>query len=104
MAHDHGRRGGRRYWLDDKRNVTRIFHALIGVNVLWLAADFLYHKHSEWSDLEGRLHEFDAWLWFFPVYGFVGAFVLVLAAKQMRRLLMRPEDYYEQRRGGSGAP
>ena len=48
----------------------------------------------------GRLHEFDAWVGFFPLYGFVGAFLLVLAAKQMRRVLMRPEDYYERRGGG----
>ena len=93
--HDHRKRGGKRYWLDSKRNVARVFYGLIAIDVLWLAADFVHHKHSEWSGLEGSLHEFDAWVGFFPVYGFVGAFLLVLAAKQMRRVLMRPEDYYD---------
>lgn len=100
--HQHSKHGGKSWWLDDKRNVAKVFYALIAVDVLWLLADFLYHKHSEWSGLEGRLHEFDAWVGFFPVYGFVGAFLLVLAAKQMRRVLMRPEDYYDrERRSGN---
>ena len=99
--HQHSKHGGKKYWLDDKRNVAKVFYALIGIDALWLVADFIHHKHSEWSYLEGRLHEFDAWIAFFPAYGFVGAFLLVLAAKQMRRVLMRPEDYYEGKRRGS---
>ena len=95
--HDHRKPGGKRYWLDSKRNVARIFHALIAANVLWLAADFFYAKKPEFEALGGWA---DGGFGFYPVYGFVGAFALVLAAKQMRRILMRPEDYYERRRGG----
>ncbi len=100
MAHHDRKHRGKTWWLDKKRNVAKVFYILVGLDVLWLAADFIHHKHSEWSTLEGRLHEFDAWIGFFPLYGFVGAFLLVLAAKQMRRVLMRPEDYYERSGGG----
>ena len=31
----------------------------------------------------------------YPVYGFVSFWFLVLVAKPMRKLLIRPEDYYE---------
>ncbi|MEM7776158.1 MAG: hypothetical protein AAF732_11165 [Pseudomonadota bacterium] len=33
---------------------------------------------------------------FYAIYGFVGCVGLVLAAKELRRLLMRPEDYYDR--------
>ena len=96
--HEHSKHGGKRYWLDDKRNVAKVFYALIVVDVLWLAADFFYRKKAEFEAFGGWA---DGGFGFYPVYGFVGAFVLVLAAKQMRRVLMRPEDYYEGKRRGS---
>ena len=98
--HDHRTPGGKRYWLDSKRNVAKVFYALIGIDVLWLAADFLYKKKAEFEAFGGWA---DGGIGFYPVYGFVGAFLLVLAAKQMRRVLMRPEDYYdrEERSGSS---
>ena len=98
--HDHRKPGGRKYWLDSKRNVAKVFYALIAIDVLWLAADFLYKKKAEFEALGGWA---DGGIGFYPVYGFVGAFLLVLAAKQMRRVLMRPEDYYdrEERSGSS---
>ena len=34
----------------------------------------------------------------YPIYGFISFWLLVLIAKPMRKLLIRPEDYYE---GGS---
>jgi len=32
---------------------------------------------------------------FYPLYGFVACVLLVLAATQMRKVLMREEDYYD---------
>ena len=32
---------------------------------------------------------------FYPAYGFVACVLLVLVAKQLRRILMRDEDYYD---------
>ena len=101
MAHeDHGKQGGKTYWLDRKANVAKVFYALIVIDVLWLAADALYRKKAEFDAWGGWA---DGGFGFYPVYGFVGAFLLVLAAKQMRRVLMRSEDYYERRRGGGSS-
>ena len=40
-------------------------------------------------------HSWERVVAFYPLYGFVGIVVLVLIAKLMRRVLMRPEDYYD---------
>ncbi len=101
MAHaDHGKQGGKTYWLDRKGNVAKVFYALILIDVPWLGADLLYKKKAEFDAWRGWV---DGGFGFYPVYGFVGAFLLVLAAKQMRRVLMRSEDYYERRRGGDSS-
>jgi hypothetical protein len=40
---------------------------------------------------------FAAWFAFYAVFGFVACVALVLAAKEiLRRLVKRPEDYYER--------
>ncbi len=91
----HRKKTGRKYWLDDSRNVNRILHGLIVVNILWFAADFLYTKNAAFNVIGNWV---DGGIGFYPIYGFVGAFGLVLAAKLLRRFLIRPEDYYDEGR------
>ena len=43
------------------------------------------------------------WYGFYGLYGFVGCVVLVLAAKEMRKVIMTPEDYWEQQEGRDDA-
>lgn len=76
-----------RRWLDDPRNVTRIVYGLAVLCGLALVADLFYRKHPHFA--------FERWIGFYAVYGFIGSVALVLAAKQLRRVLMRDEDYYE---------
>lgn len=76
------------YWLDESRNVTKIFRALVVVCTLLAAADFFYHKHT--------VFDFEAVPAFFGIFGFVVCVALVLAAKELRRILMRDEDYYDR--------
>ena len=78
----------KKYWLDDHRNVDKIFYALIAFCVLLLGADFLYHKHVKMV--------WESWFGFYAVYGFVACVALVLIAKQLRKILMRKEDYYDR--------
>jgi hypothetical protein len=45
------------------------------------------HRHAEAG--------FDGLFGFYGLYGFVACVALVLAAKLLRRAVMRPEDYYD---------
>ena len=75
-------------WLDEPRNVTRIVYGLAVGCLLAVAADLFYRKHPHFG--------FEGWVGFYAGYGFVGSLALVLLAKQLRRVLKRDEDYYEQ--------
>ncbi len=78
----------KRYWLDRPENVTRLYRGLWIVGVGLALLDFVVHRHAEAG--------FDGWLFFYAVYGFVACVALVLAAKVLRRVVMRPEDYYDR--------
>ena len=75
------------YWLDNPRNV-RLVRCLYIVCGLLLAIDVFVPKHGPFT-IE---HVFG----FYGVFGFIACVVLVLDAKQLRRVLMRPEDYYDR--------
>lgn len=75
-------------WLDDSRNVTRVVYALGTLCALMFGADFFYTKKAYF--------EIEEIFGFYAVYGFLGSVGLVLAAKAMRPLLRRDEDYYER--------
>lgn len=76
------------YWLDRAQNVRKIYIGLWLFGAAWVIPDFFLHKHED--------VDIAAWLAFYAVYGFVACVALVLTAKGLRRLLMRPEDYYER--------
>ncbi|MEO1250878.1 MAG: hypothetical protein AAFW81_00870 [Pseudomonadota bacterium] len=76
-------------WLDEKKNVDLIWYGLIGICLLIGAADFLIEKHP-YFDIENVPN-------FYGIYGFIGCVFLVLAAAQLRKILMRPENYYEKK-------
>ena len=65
------------------RWIMRIFYVLC---VLLFLVDFLVHRHIMTS-----AEKIPA---FYAFYGLVACIVLVLIASQMRRLLMRDENYY----------
>lgn len=77
------------YWLDQPRNVALIVWGLVTVCVLLFFADALYHKHPHF--------EAENLFGFYGVYGFFVCVALVLVAKWLRTILMRPEDYYDSR-------
>jgi hypothetical protein len=79
--------GEKRYWLDEPRNVSKLVWALVAVCAALFFADGFYEKHPEIAaeNLFG----------FYAIYGFTGCVGLVLAAKWLRTIVMRPEDYYD---------
>ena len=75
------------YWLDDPRNVNRLYWGLVVVCILLGVADLFVHRHVHFS-----------WEYFQNFYGFFGfaAFwCVVIAGKNLRKILWRPEDYYD---------
>ena len=69
------------------QNVDKVVYALGAVCVLLVAADLFYDK--------GGHYDFEKVIGFHAMYGFASYVGLVLVAKQLRRVLMRPEDHYE---------
>jgi len=79
---------GKRYWLDDINNVHKLFWALVILCAALFLADAFYEKHVYF--------EFEHWFGFFGLFGFFLSFALVLVAREMRKILMRDEDYYDR--------
>jgi len=78
----------RKHIFDKPKNVRRLLRTLYPACALLLAADLFVHRHVEhgWESLWG----------FYAVYGFAACVLLVLLAKQLRKLLKRGEDYYDR--------
>lgn len=78
----------KRYRLDDPRFVKRMIQIFYGLCFILFVSDFFIHRHIErtWEGLPG----------FYALYGFIACVVLVILAKAMRKLVMRPADYYQQ--------
>ncbi|MFY0676101.1 MAG: hypothetical protein JXR18_02335 [Neptuniibacter sp.] len=74
-------------FLDNPKNVKRIVHALVACCVILFGLDFILHRHTQhpWEEMFG----------FYAIYGFVSCVILVLLAKELRKLIMRSEDYYQ---------
>jgi hypothetical protein len=78
----------RGYWLDRKGSVDRVYRGVWAACALLIAAEPFVHKHGDFS--------VENWFGFHGWFGFVACVGLVLAAKVLRMLLKRPEDYYER--------
>ena len=86
--------GEKTWWLDDPQNVKKllkIFFICCGVLFLLDFLEFagVFHKHH----LPGSVEKVPG---FFGIYGLVACVLLVLIAKEMRKFLMRAEDYYDR--------
>jgi len=76
---------------DRPENVERLLRVFYVICILLALTDFLVHRHIgfDWEKIPA----------FYAIYGFVACVLLVLIAKQMRKILMRREDYYGDRSG-----
>ncbi len=73
--------------LDQPESVRKLLYLLAAICALLFMADFVVHRHV--------VHPWEALTGFFAVFGFVACVVLVLLAREMRKVVMRREDYYE---------
>ena len=78
----------RSYFFDKPENISKMLKVFYVVCALLVVADFIVHRHiyHDWENLPA----------FYAIYGFVGCVVLVLVAKEMRKILMRGENYYDE--------
>ncbi len=77
---------------DNSRNVKRLIRGFFIVCFFLFILDFIIHRHLSFEEDSFPV---EGWYGFYSVYGFVACVLLVLAAKLMRKVLMRKEDYYE---------
>ena len=77
----------KRHLFDNPRNVKALIYALYASCAVLFVLDFVVHRHTE--------HPIESWYGFYAIYGFVCCTLLVLAAKELRKLLQRREDYYD---------
>lgn len=77
------------HYFDDPKNVRLLLRIFYTVCALLVVADILYHRHS--------VHLLEKILAFYPLYGFIACVALVLIATQLRKILMRDEDYYDDK-------
>lgn len=76
----------KKHVFDNPANVKKVIWSLFAVCAGLFVFDFFYHRHMDIpiEKIPG----------FYALYGFVACVILVLAAKEMRKVLMRKEDYY----------
>lgn len=80
-------------FLDEPRNIHRLIWAFFAICILLIGLDLIIHRHLSFD--EGVL-PVEGWFGFYAIYGFVACVLLVLAATQLRKVLMRREDYYDR--------
>ena len=77
----------KRYWLDKSSNVKKLLVGLYLLCACLLLIDAIYPRHA--------ILTMENWFGFYGIYGFVACVILVLAAKELRKLVGRAEHYYE---------
>ena len=79
--------GEKQHIFDKPRNVNRLLRVFYAVCGLLFVLDFILHRHvyHSWENAPA----------FYAIFGFIACVALVLIAKEMRKVLMRKEDYYD---------
>jgi hypothetical protein len=92
MAGDMNMNDNKKHIWDNPKNVQILLWVFGACSALLLLIDAFIHRHLSFQ--HGEL-AYEGWFGFYPAYGFVACVVLVLVAKQMRKVVMRDEDYYD---------
>ena len=76
-----------KHFFDSPENTKRFFHAFYVICGALVVAERFIDRHAE--------HPWEGLFGFYGLWGFASFWFLVFVAKQMRKLLIRPEDYYD---------
>jgi hypothetical protein len=95
-AEDESEKDEKVYWLDDPANVKRVIRWFFVACAVVASLDVvLWWERRQHPD---EVHE-HFWIegtpFFYCWYGLGACVLLVLVAKQLRKVLMRDEDYYD---------
>jgi hypothetical protein len=86
--HGHGPLPGEapRIW-DNPQNVRRLLWVVYGISAVLVLLDFVVDReiHHPWESFPA----------FYAIYGWAACVSLVIVAKQLRKVLIRSEDYYD---------
>jgi len=77
------------HWLDDPRNVRRLWRGFLAVLALTVLAELLIGLHPHFG-IES-VFGFHAW------FGFLACAAMIVVAKLLALLLKRPDSYYGRR-------
>ena len=77
------------HWLDEPRNVKRLWRGFLVVLALTVLAELLVHLHPQF-ELES-VFGFSAW------FGFFACAAMIVVAKVLALALKRPDTYYGKR-------
>ena len=80
MKHEH--------WLDDPRNVKKLWRGFLVVLALTVIAGFFVDLHPHF--------EIESWLGFNAAYGFITCMLMIVGAKALAIFLKRPDNYYAE--------
>ena len=88
----------REYFFDKPENLKKFLRVFYGFCIVLVALDIvnLILQSTGSGELRHAERSWEGLPTFYSVYGFVACVVLVLIAKQMRKVLMRDEDYYDR--------
>ena len=76
------------YFFDKPHNVKLVLRIFYAICALLFVVDFVFHRHI--------IHPWENTWGFYALFGFIACVVLVLVAKEMRKIVMRKEDYYDE--------
>ncbi len=70
-----------------KKFINFVVYTLYFICAVLLLFDVFHHRHGHFN--------FEEWFSFYAVYGFIACIAIVFSAIQLRKILMRDEDYYD---------
>ena len=79
----------KQYLFDKPKNVKRLVRALYVCCFILFSMDLIIHRHiyHPWEEFTG----------FYAFYGCLSCVILVLIAREIRKVVMRSEDYYDSK-------
>ncbi|WP_252097655.1 hypothetical protein [Pseudoalteromonas sp. NBT06-2] len=77
-----------KYIFTELKNMSCFVYLFSTICMILFALDFMLYRHGN--------HPLESIPGFYAFYGFIGCVLLVIIAKWLRAVLMRPENYYHK--------